>query len=963
MTKEDFFKRYTYDVLKDSIGGGSFGTVYKAKDNYLHRTVAIKVSQVKIAPNKQRAFSLKDEFDALSHVPTHPNIANYEELYSFESQQGVFDYAVMQYYPDGNLSEAIKRGLTEEQKEEIAKQLLEGIAFLHNHKVVHRDLKPGNILVVKEGEKIIPIITDFGLSKSAVETDGSVFGNSFVGGTQRYSSPEQLQGQPLRFNTDLWSYGTIVYELFSGHPLFEAKSETVSTSQVEREIYEKIVHGDVKSLQKMPEIWRKVAERCLIVNPEQRVRSADTLFSIINGEDIESDNPDEVTELFGENQNKDDEQEKKSKKGLWIGIGIVAVAIAAAFWFFWPSQNAAPQTLFAFLDENDKWGFIDKDGAVVIAPQYASAALNFSEGLAYVKTDTTLYGYINTEGDYVIAPKFTSVSNFNGGIAKVWINKDYGFIDKEGNYIIDLLAPKYDEMNNFSEGFAAVKINDKWGYIDTNGKIVIQPIYDGKDDFHEGLAAVKTGKLYGYIDKKGDYAIPPKYANAKEFKEGLAAVKIDTKWGYIDVFDTIVISPQYDYAFPFSEGVAVVKVDLQYGLIDPSGNYIVTPQYEYAENLNEGLIKFRVDGKYGVFDKNGKIIVEPLYNSIDPFHEGLARVVIDYWGYPNASSKSIQKKEWGYINKTGDLVYVRAMDPQTEDFLSCKTEDDYRVYIDRNGNRKAKYFIDAVSYIRGEDQKDPKWHTEESLTFKANSVSIVMKRVEGGTFLMGTQKDDPNGDNYDSDADNDENSTVKENPVHSVTLSSYYIGETEVTQALWLAVMDTVQGTQNHWSKGKSNNHPAYYVNWNDIQEFLRKLNKMTGMNFRLPTEAEWEYAAKGGNKTQGYRYAGSNDIGSVAWYNYNSEDQAHTVKGRLPNELGLYDMSGNVHEFCNDYLGHYQDTLQTNPKGPQLPDALRVLRGGSCVSPNYKCRTSSRWQQKSDGRYNNVGFRLVFSP
>ena len=285
MTQEEFVKRYTYSVSHDRIGGGGFGTVYKAKDNVLHRTVAIKVSEVKTTSDGKKTFSLKDEFEALSHVPKHRNIANYEEFYSFEMSNGIFDYAVMQYYPDGNLSSAIKQGLTNEQKESVAMQLLEGVGFLHEHKVVHRDLKPSNILIVRDGEEIIPLITDFGLSKTANAGDGSVFTNSFGGGTQRYSSPEQLQGKPLRFNTDLWSYGAIVYELFTGETLFSAGSGASNSAQADLEIYNKIIHGDVENLSKMPERWRKVAERCMVVDPEQRAKSAQEMMALLKGED------------------------------------------------------------------------------------------------------------------------------------------------------------------------------------------------------------------------------------------------------------------------------------------------------------------------------------------------------------------------------------------------------------------------------------------------------------------------------------------------------------------------------------------------------------------------------------------------------------------------------------------------------------------------------------------------------
>ena len=282
MNQQEFFERYTYSVSADRSGGGGFGSVYKAYDNVLHRDVAIKVSEVKVASNG-KTFSLKDEFDALSHVPKHPNIANYEELYTFESPQGVFDYAVMQYYPDGNLASAIKQGLSAQEKEDIAMQLLQGVEFLHSHKVVHRDLKPGNVLIVRHGNKVIPLITDFGLSKTANANEGSMFSNSFGGGTQRYSSPEQLKGLPLRFNTDWWSYGAVVYELFVGTPLFEASSSASNTAQAELEIYHKIMSGDMHGLGKMPEKWRRVVERCVVVDLEQRAKNADELLSVLNG--------------------------------------------------------------------------------------------------------------------------------------------------------------------------------------------------------------------------------------------------------------------------------------------------------------------------------------------------------------------------------------------------------------------------------------------------------------------------------------------------------------------------------------------------------------------------------------------------------------------------------------------------------------------------------------------------------
>ena len=345
MTQEEFYNRYIYDVGSDRLGGGGFGTVYKAFDTVFHREVAIKVAEVKTSPDGKKVFSLRDEVEALSHVPEHPNIANYEKdkVYSFKTPQGIFDYAVMQYYPDGNLSDAIRQGLTPEQKDDIALQLLEGVDFLHKHQVVHRDLKPGNILIVKHGGRIIPLITDFGLSKSANAGADSYFSNSFGGGTQRYSSPEQLQGKPLRFNTDLWSYGAIVYELFTGLPLFEAGSGAANTAQADLEIYNKIVNGDVKSLRGMPDRWRRVVERCVVVDPDRRVRSSGELLQTLRGDDDEtgpaapSPKPPQQTAPQRDKTHNDksgngpaapdSSPDNTKKRGLiWVALGVAVLA-------------------------------------------------------------------------------------------------------------------------------------------------------------------------------------------------------------------------------------------------------------------------------------------------------------------------------------------------------------------------------------------------------------------------------------------------------------------------------------------------------------------------------------------------------------------------------------------------------------------------------------------------------------
>ena len=233
-------------------------------------------------------------------------------------------------------------------------------------------------------------------------------------------------------------------------------------------------------------------------------------------------------------------------------------------------------------------------------------------------------------------------------------------------------------------------------------------------------------------------------------------------------------------------------------------------------------------------------------------------------------------------------------------------------------------------------------------TYTVNGVSFTMKFVEGGTFQMGATPEQI-GDAYGS-----------EMPVHSVTVNSFMMGETEVTQSLWEAVMENEPKYAGGWSEtfGRGDNHPVYRLSWEDINEFIFKLNKSTGKNFRLPTEAEWEYAARGGKKSTNSKYAGSDNIGDVAWYGDNSS-MTHAVKGKLPNELGLYDMSGNVREFCIDRYSDYGNNNQSNSYAPYY----YVLRGGCWNYLPRRCRVSAREKKAPTDRPDNYsGFRLALS-
>lgn len=235
-------------------------------------------------------------------------------------------------------------------------------------------------------------------------------------------------------------------------------------------------------------------------------------------------------------------------------------------------------------------------------------------------------------------------------------------------------------------------------------------------------------------------------------------------------------------------------------------------------------------------------------------------------------------------------------------------------------------------------------------SFSVEGVSLTMVGVKAGTFEMGSVK---------GDAD--------ERPVHSVTITKdYYIGETEVTQAFWEAVTGyspTKDGAPWITSYGKGDEYPAYNVSYEDVLSFIDLLNEKTGQTFRMPTEAEWEYAAKGGHKSLGYTYSGGNTVADVAWYEGNSSGKSHPVKTKNANELGIYDMSGNVWEWCADMYSesYYSESPSNDPKGPETGSS-RVLRGGSFGHAVTYSRTSERTKFSPNETNNYFGFRLAMS-
>lgn len=362
-------------------------------------------------------------------------------------------------------------------------------------------------------------------------------------------------------------------------------------------------------------------------------------------------------------------------------------------------------------------------------------------------------------------------------------------------------------------------------------------------------------------------------------------------------------------------------------------NLICNTSYYYTFKFYNKYSDSDFDKKYS-FKTNGSGLPEVVTDKIDNISGNQAEIHSHL-----VSDGCLNVNEYGIMYSTGsDLTNANT--------LRYKSIEDESVYITQlYGN--TKYYVRAFA----ENNKGLSYG--DILTFITNtnyvesvtvgSVKFNMIYVQGGAFNMGCM------------AQSDDICDEDEFPKHNVELSSYYIGETEVTQELWYCVTGTKPaGT---YEPRKPVNNVTYY----DCMDFINKLNDITGVVFRLPTEAEWEYASRGGVKSKGYIYSGSNDLNEVGWYENNTQGFVKEVGLKKANELGLYDMSGNVWELCSDWYSsnYYSSSPYLNPTGPDT-GSYKVTKGGCCVNPVGSCRHSYRNTIEVSSSATAIGLRLV---
>ena len=423
---------------------------------------------------------------------------------------------------------------------------------------------------------------------------------------------------------------------------------------------------------------------------------------------------------------------------------------------------------------------------------------------------------------------------------------------------------------------------------------------------------------------------------------------VEGKATYIKATDTWIVT----YNGTLTEGVAKQCQAYYFDAIESANGNEVTFNYSTAVYADKNASYFYKDGAIAIT----ALLMPQTARFRFKGTPGTEFGVYGFNRYDGYSSKALtQSTDWvrTKISSDGYSPYIYV-------FLSTESSTLVVNYGDYNYSRT----INDTEFVQGRTGKFT-LPTEENFTgwekvyqnkiVVVNGISFKMIKVEAGTFIMGATEEQTGA-------------SANESPAHQVTLSKdFYIGETEVTQALWYAVMGqkpTADGIVWSSTYGLGDNYPAYYISWNDCQEFITKLNQLTGLTFRLPTEAEWEYAARGGNKaTTQTLYSGSNTIDDVAWYTSNSSSSTHPVAGKAANVLGLYDMSGNLWECCHDCYSdsYYSSSPETDPTGPES-GTYRVLRGGSWLSSAIGCRVAYRSSYTVTGRRDNYGMRLALT-
>jgi len=1086
---EDLPEGYLIDnryEIKEKLGQGGFGAVYRAFDKDMNIDKALKVIPEAIINDKEAMFDLQKEAQTMISL-NHTNIVR---VYDFH-KSGKIKYIDMEYI-DGKTLTDIKleypsKQIPESKVKELAIKIADGLAYAHSNNIIHKDIKPQNVMVTKDNKLKI---MDFGIAEK-VRSSMSRLQDTTSSGTLVYMSPEQIKGKNVGKESDIYSFGAMLYELLSGHPPF-----------YKGDINYQILNKEPEKIKNVSEEINSIILKCLNKDYKKRYTNIDDIIQELGGSSQKYKKTKKVKPYSKSSTGS-------LKKLVSISI-ITEPSYAIVFLDGKRYEQLTPLNTKHIIGEItikiEKEGYETIEDVIDISESSANefylelvsimGSINVTSDIpdqriwlndekTILKTPHTFENIIpDKEYSFQIAsPTFLSkrekikISNLED--RKIKLSSILGSItvetEKPGQIIIlneeetEFKTPHTFENIIPSKEYS-FQINHP-NYLSKKEKIKISNLEDKKIKLSSVLGSItveteKPGQIITLNDEETEFKTPHTFENiipSKEYtiqinnpnflskKEKIKISNLeDRKIKLTSILGSITVETEKPDQLILMNGKATeFRTPHTFERITPGKYKIEFESEKYYLPETEIILKekehkifkpylkkysflriissykeitFEVDGMK--INANEKIKLKPGNKLIKPnleflpsmevslnegelttynFDENIPtkKLLVNAGNYDKkVEITSFQNKKREEIKFKGDKTFsllpgiynIKVKHKSlTKTFKIDLQQEDQELNIFHEieiiERKKKITFISLPIFtliliissikITSSIKESKSWEfakTTSSLSSygyyiaeypKSKHLDEIYEKypvlrsfvfVKGGTFQMGSNV-----------------GRIDEKPVHTITISDYYIGKYEVTQKEWKEVMG------NNPSYFKGDNLPVEKVSWYDAVEFCNKKSKKEGLTpcysgsgkntkcsfsangYRLPTEAEWEYAARGGNKSKGYKYSGSNNVDDVAWYFAHSSNQTHSVGTKKPNKLGIYDMSGNIWEWCNDWYGSYRSNSQTNPRG-YSSGSFRVDRGGSWRYRAECCCVAYRDYHIPGYVSDRLGFRLLRS-
>ena len=990
-----------YRIIR-TLGQGGFGITYLAEDTRFGETVAIKEFFIRQFCNrdedtlhvsvgvKAMKETVKEFYDKFfreaqkTRKLKHRNIIKITDLFP---ENGTA-YYVMDYHPGGSLGSLIRKqgALNEEQALRYIRQVASALKLIHSNNMAHLDIKPDNILLDDEDNAIV---IDFGISKHYDEKGNAT---TITPGayTPGYAADSQMVGGKISFfspTLDIYSLGATLYNLVTGK---EPPISAVIINYGFPALPDRISWPTCNAIKKAME--PKSANRPQSV--DEFLSVLDSRNATLPGRLFVTTSPAGATvTVDGKHIGNTPIERYELKKGVYTlkitkeGYNTISKNITIS------NDPAIINVALTTIEKQQVKNSKEKNNqsnkpTKQEVEKYNSDGVkaynvgNYTEAVKCFRKAAE-QGYAAAQCNLGVCYEYSKGLTKDLNEAVKWYRKavEQGYAHAQYR-----LALCYDNGRGVQKDYSkAVKFYRKAAeqgnvYAQYNLGVSYEYSTGVAKDLNEAVKWYRKAAEQGYAHAQYKLGFCYEYSTGviKNLNEAVKWYRKAAEQGNADAQNKLALCYEYGtgVTIDLNEAVKWYRKAAEQGNTD--AQYNLGFCYEYSKgvikNLNEAAEWYRKAAEQG--NENAKAALLRLFPPLPAEKTSSDSNATNRATEQKSAKAANVSRATQQMNKNGSSRSTQQMNNPT-----VKNKQDRTANGSRGNEKARKSFnwkplvgiiaailciifagvgINECNDYRDEQQRlaaiekarqdsiaaaDKKRNAFETKIFNVNGIEFTMVPVDGGTFNMGS-------DNKNKD----------ERPVHSVTHSDYYIGETEVTQELWLAVM----GSNPSYFKGDK--YPVERVSYNDCIDFINKLNTLLadqlpdGRKFRLPTEAQWEFAARGGNRSKGYKYSGSNNIGEVAWYGYgtgNSNKRTHPVKQKQPNELGLYDMSGNVCEWCSDWKGSYSSSPQTNPEGPSNGE-YRVLRGGGWNYIAQYCRVAYRINGTPGIRIINSGLRLA---